>query len=222
MSRLLPATAGGAAGGVPAPLCDLALQMPKLTRRITAVHGALFLRAQNGPLARWFGASILVLETVGRRTDRLRATPLAYLSHGDDLVVVPANAGADLAPAWWLNLQAAGQGVAILNNQRRNVRPRIAADTEHQQLWQRLATVAPIDHYQRRSRRLLPIVVLEPTDIARAGRSATRALSAGGRPPRAPIADRAHRAAPPPASTSAPPSTALLPATFLPTERFHR
>ena len=55
--------------------------MPKLTRRITAVHGALFLRAQNGPLARWFGASILVLETVGRRTGRLRATPLAYLSH---------------------------------------------------------------------------------------------------------------------------------------------
>ena len=81
MSRLLPATPGGAASGAPTPLGDLALQMPKLTRRITAVHGALFLRAQNGPPARWFGASILVLETVGRRTRRLRATPLAYLSH---------------------------------------------------------------------------------------------------------------------------------------------
>jgi deazaflavin-dependent oxidoreductase (nitroreductase family) len=104
-----------------------------------------------------------VLETVGRRTRRLRATPLAYLSYGDDLVVVPANAGADLAPAWWLNLQAAGQGVAILDNQRRNVRPRIAAGTEREQLWQRLATVAPIDHYQRRTRRPLPIVVLEPS-----------------------------------------------------------
>ncbi len=222
MRRLLTATPGGAASGAPTPLGDLALQMPKLTRRITAVHGALFLRAQNGPLARWFGASILVLETVGRRTGRLRATPLAYLSHGDDLVVVPANAGADPAPAWWLNLQAAGQGVAILDNQRQNVRPRIAADAEHQQLWQRLATVAPIDHYQRRTRRPLPIVVLEPTGIARAGRSATRAPTAGGRPPRAATADRARRATPPPAPTSAPPSTALLPATFLPTERFHR
>lgn len=104
MSRLLPAPAGGA----PTPLGDLALQMPKLTRRITAVHGALFLRAQNGPLARWFGASILVLETVGRRTGRLRATPLAYLSHGDDLVVVPANAGADLR---WTPLSSARLGL---------------------------------------------------------------------------------------------------------------
>ncbi len=171
MSPLLAAPAGGLARGAPTPLGDLALQMPKLTRHITAVHGALFLRAQSGPLARWFGASILVLETVGRRTGRPRATPLAYLSHGDDLVIVPANAGADRAPAWWLNLQAAGQGVAVLDSQRRNVRPRIAAGTEHQQLWQRLATVAPIDHYQRRTRRPLPIVVLEPTGLARAGRT---------------------------------------------------
>jgi F420H(2)-dependent quinone reductase len=212
MSRRLSVRAGGAASGAPTPLGDLALRMPKLTRRITAVHGALFVRAQSGPLARWFGASILVLETVGRRTGRLRATPLAYLSHGDDLVVVPANAGADLAPAWWLNLQTAGHGVAILDNQRRSVRPRIAADTEHQQLWQRLATVAPIDHYQRRTRRPLPIVVLEPIGIAPAGRSATRTPTAGSRPPRAPTADRACRATPPPASTSAPPSTASLPA----------
>jgi F420H(2)-dependent quinone reductase len=185
MRRLLPAYATGAASGAPVPLGDLALQLPHLTRRLTALHGALFLRRQNGPLARWFGASILVLETVGRRTGRLRATPLAYLSHDDDLVVVPANAGADLAPAWWLNLQAAGQGVAILGNVRRPVRPRVAADTEHQQLWQRVATVAPIDHYQRRTRRPLPIVVLEPTGTARAGRSATRAPSTASLPAQA-------------------------------------
>lgn len=157
----MPPGASGAASGAPIPLGDLALRLPHLTRRMTALHRALLLHGQNGPLARWFGASILVLETVGRRTGRLRATPLAYLSHGDDFVVVPANAGADPAPAWWLNLQAAGQGVAILANERRSVRPRIATDSEHLQLWQRVATVAPIDHYQRRTHRPLPIVVLE-------------------------------------------------------------
>ncbi len=103
---------------------------------------------------------------MGRRTGRLRATPPVYLSHGHDLVVVPANAGADVAPAWWLHLQAAGQGVAILGNRRRGVRPRIAAGAEHEQLWRCLATVAPIDYYQRRTRRPLPLVVLEPTGIA--------------------------------------------------------
>lgn len=108
MRRLTPTHAGCPASGAPTTLGDLALQMPYLTRRMTAAHRAIFLHTQKGPLARWFGASILVLETVGRLTGRLRATPLVYLSHGADLVVVPANAGAHRPPAWRLNFQAAG------------------------------------------------------------------------------------------------------------------
>jgi F420H(2)-dependent quinone reductase len=164
MSRVMPVHLRGAASGAPTILGDLALQMPHLTRRVTAGHGALFRRAPNGLFARWFGAPILVLETVGRRTGMPRTTPLVYLSHGDDLVVVPANGGAHRAPAWWLNLQSAGQGVAILGNQRRNVTPRIAGGAEHEGLWRRLASVAPIDHYQRRTPRRLPTVVLERID----------------------------------------------------------
>ncbi len=167
MSRVMPVHLRGAARGAPTILGDLALQMPHLTRRMTAGHGTLFRRAPNGLFARWFGASILVLETVGRRTGKPRGTPLVYLSHGDDLVVVPANGGAHRAPAWWLNLQAAGYGVAIVGNQRRNITPRIARGAEHDGLWRRLATVAPIDHYQRRTRRRLPTVVLERADSGR-------------------------------------------------------
>jgi deazaflavin-dependent oxidoreductase (nitroreductase family) len=164
MRHLLPAYATGAASGAPVPLGDLALKLPHLTRRMTALHGALLLRTQQGPLARWFGAQILVLETLGRRSGKARVTPLVYVPHGDNLVVVPANAGAARPPAWWLNLQAAGQGVATLRKRRRTVKPRIAAGTEHELLWQRVAAVAPLDHYQRRTNRPLPIVVLERAD----------------------------------------------------------
>lgn len=152
MRRLLPAYATGASSGAPVPLGDFALKMPRLTRRMTALHGALLLRAQ-GAMARWFGAEILVLETIGRRSGKARLTPLVYVPHGDDLVVVPANAGAARPPAWWLNLQAAGQGVATLGKRRRIVKPRIATGTEHERLWQRVAAVAPLDHYQRRTRK---------------------------------------------------------------------
>jgi len=159
MSGLVPAYAG-AGCGAPTVLGDLAVRMPRLTRRFAAAHGALFLRAQDGVLARWFGASILVLETVGRRTGRPCATPLAYVSDGDDLVVVPANAGADRPPHWWLNLQAAGEGVAVFANRRRRVEPLVADGAERERLWRRLAAVAPLEHYQRRTRRRLPVVVL--------------------------------------------------------------
>jgi F420H(2)-dependent quinone reductase len=159
MSAPVPAYAG-AGCGAPTLLGDLAVRMPRLTRRFSAVHAALFLRAQQSALARWFGASILVLETSGRRSGRRCATPLVYVPDGDDLVVVPANAGADRAPHWWLNLQAAGEGVAVLGNRRRRVEPSIAAGAERERLWRRLAAVSPLEHYQRRTRRRLPVVLL--------------------------------------------------------------
>jgi F420H(2)-dependent quinone reductase len=161
MSRL--ACAGGAVAGAPTPLGDFALRLPRLTRLFSAGHGALFMRAQESALGRWFGAPILVLETIGRRTGRPRSTPLVYLPHGDELAVVPANAGAERAPSWWLNLQAAGAGVAVLQRERRAVAPLVASGAEHDRLWRRFAAVAPVEHYQRRTRRRLPVVVLART-----------------------------------------------------------
>jgi hypothetical protein len=96
----------------PLLLAPLALRFPRLTRGLTAAHTTVFLRTQGQLTSRWFGAAVLVLETVGRRTGKPRATPVVYLPDGENLVVVAANGGADGPPAWWLNLRAAGEGVA--------------------------------------------------------------------------------------------------------------
>jgi deazaflavin-dependent oxidoreductase (nitroreductase family) len=146
----------------PLLLAPLALRFPRLTRGLTAAHTTVFLRTQGQLTSRWFGAAVLVLETVGRRTGKPRATPVVYLPDGENLVVVPANGGADGPPAWWLNLRAAGEGVAVLGRERRPVRPLEAAGAERERLWQRFAAVSPVDHYQRRTRRPLPVIVLAP------------------------------------------------------------
>ena len=155
-----------AAGGVDMPagaptlLGDIACRVPRVTRRMTTVHGDLVLRTRGRVLASWFGAPILVLETRGRRTGTRRATPLVYLPQGDDFAVVPANGGAERPPAWWLNLQAAGEGVVVAGGRRRRVTPAIATGDEHERLWRRMCAVAPLEHYQRRAGRKLPVVVL--------------------------------------------------------------
>jgi deazaflavin-dependent oxidoreductase (nitroreductase family) len=168
------AVVGGSAvaGQVPMPrpgwrdapllLAPLAQRFPRLTRGLTAAHAALFLRTGGRLASRWFGAAVLVLETVGRRTGKPRAAPVVYLPDGENLVVVPANGGADGPPAWWLNLRAAGEGVAVLGRERRPVRPLEAAGAERDRLWQRFAAVSPVDHYQRRTRRTIPVIVLAP------------------------------------------------------------
>jgi F420H(2)-dependent quinone reductase len=146
-------------------LAPLALRLPRLTRRLTAAHTALFRWTQGRLANRWFGAAVLVLETVGRRTGQPRAAPVVYLPDGDNLVVVPANGGAHGPPAWWLNLQAAGGGVAVLGRERRQIRPLEAAGAEHERLWRRFAAISPVDHYQRRTDRRIPVVVLAPVAV---------------------------------------------------------
>jgi F420H(2)-dependent quinone reductase len=162
-------------GSVPTPrpvwrdtrllLAPLALRFPRIIRRLTVAHAVLFLRTRGLLASRWFGAPILVLETVGRRTGKPRAAPMVYLPDGGNLVVVAANGGANGPPAWWLNLQAAGTGVAVLGRERRPVRPLEAAGAERERLWRRFAAVSPVDHYGRRTHRYIPVVVLAPAAV---------------------------------------------------------
>jgi deazaflavin-dependent oxidoreductase (nitroreductase family) len=140
--------------------------MPRVTGRMAAAHAALFLRTQGRALPSWFGSPILVLETIGRRTGRPRITPLVYLPHGDRFAVVPANAGADRPPAWWLNLEAADAGFVVLGGARQRITPAIATGIEHERLWQRFRAVTPVEHYQGGTRRTLPVVILTPAGAA--------------------------------------------------------
>jgi deazaflavin-dependent oxidoreductase (nitroreductase family) len=145
-------------------LGQLALRVPGLTRCVTAAHATLFLHTHGLLLGHWFGTSILVLETVGRRTGKPRSAPVVYLPDGGNLVVVPANGGADRPPAWWLNLTAAGEGVAVLGRERRLVRPLEATGTQRERLWQRFAAVSPVNHYQRQTSRRIPVIILVPAE----------------------------------------------------------
>jgi deazaflavin-dependent oxidoreductase (nitroreductase family) len=160
--REAPAAPWPSWGDLRVLLAPLALRLPRLTRRLIAAHTTLFLWTRGRLASRWFGAGVLVLETVGRRTGQPRAAPVVYLPDGENLVVVPANGGAHGPPAWWLNLQAAGLGVAVLGRERRQIRPFEAAGAERERLWQRFAAISPVDHYQRRTDRRIPVVVLAP------------------------------------------------------------
>jgi F420H(2)-dependent quinone reductase len=148
--------------GVPLALSDLARRHPRAARRLTAAHAALIRGTRGSVAARWFGAPVLVLQTVGRRTGSQRRTALVYLPDGDDLVVVASNAGAERPPGWWLNLEAAGEGLAIVGGDRRPVGPGVLEGARRDRLWQHFAAVSPVEHYQRQTARRLPVVALTP------------------------------------------------------------
>jgi F420H(2)-dependent quinone reductase len=157
--------------GVPLALSDLARRHPRAARRLTSAHAALIRGTRGSVAVRWFGAPVLLLETVGRRTGRPRRTALVYLPDGDDLVVIASNAGAERPPAWWLNLRAAGEGLAIVGRDRRPVAPCVIGDARRDHLWRQFAAVSPVEYYQRQTTRRLPVVALRPLPARAACRS---------------------------------------------------
>ncbi|HEV2814062.1 MAG TPA: nitroreductase/quinone reductase family protein, partial [Solirubrobacteraceae bacterium] len=120
-------------------------------------------RASRGRLGRaWLGAPVMALETVGRKRGKPRSTAVLYLRDGDDLVVVPSNAGSSRVPAWWLNLEAAGEGHATVGGERRRVRPRVAEGEERDRLWREFVRMYPqAEDYTGFTERQFPVVVLE-------------------------------------------------------------
>jgi F420H(2)-dependent quinone reductase len=146
-----------------ARLTNISVSARRLSVGWSRAHAALYLLSRGRFAPRWFGAPVLVLETVGRRSGRRRATPLTYVRVGENLVVMAANAGAPRAPAWYLNLRAAGEAVVVRSGERTRVRPRVAEGPERTRLWRLFSRVyPPVDEYRRFTQRELPLIVLEP------------------------------------------------------------
>src|SRR5688500_4352281 len=68
------------------------------------MHAAMYRRSKGRIARKWFGAEVLVLETLGRKSGKSRATPVIYVRDGHNFAVIAANAG-NKTPAWLLNLQ---------------------------------------------------------------------------------------------------------------------
>ncbi len=145
------------------------------------VHRFVYAWSDGRWLSRWSGLPVMILETVGRRSGRRRRTPVCYLPDGNNLVVVPANGGAERVPAWWLNLSAAGDAIAVVGKRRGRVRPVLAQGEERARLWRRFVAAYPgLESYRARARRELAVVVLEPASAApNATRSTARGRSQG-------------------------------------------
>jgi F420H(2)-dependent quinone reductase len=136
-----------------------------IATRVTRLH-ARILRMSGGRLKRSFlfaaGQPVLALTTTGRKSGAKRSTVIACMLDGDDLVVVPSNAGQDRPPAWWLNLQANVQAEIDFRGEHREVRARRASAEEESRLWPRiLEQYSGFEQYRRMTNREIPVVILE-------------------------------------------------------------
>jgi deazaflavin-dependent oxidoreductase (nitroreductase family) len=108
---------------------------------------------------RAYGHDSLLLTTRGHRSGRLRRTALWYLRDGERYLL----AGSDADPAWVRNVLANPAVVVQIRADTFAALARVASAAERAAVWGRLTTETPkYAGYQERSRRELPVVIVEP------------------------------------------------------------
>jgi deazaflavin-dependent oxidoreductase (nitroreductase family) len=145
----------------------IALFTNRATRRASAaarwgrIHSTVVRRTRGRIGGKWFGAPVCVLITVGRRSGKVRESPLLYVRDGEAIALLAANGGNDRVPSWWLNLQAMETAEVVVRGERRRMGWREATGDEHARLWAAFVEVYPAaEHYLTFTDRHLPIAVL--------------------------------------------------------------
>jgi F420H(2)-dependent quinone reductase len=131
---------------------------------LLTVHQWLYENTDGRIGATLGGRPMLLLRTVGCRTGKPRTAALLYVGDGKAYAVIASKGGAPQHPGWFHNLRAEPNAEIQVGRVRIPVRARIAEGEERSRLWARADEVNQGQYavYQSRTKRLIPVVVLEP------------------------------------------------------------
>jgi deazaflavin-dependent oxidoreductase (nitroreductase family) len=132
----------------------------------STLHEATFRVTEGKVLNRVLGMEVVRLTTTGRRSGAARSTMLtAPLVDGEQVVLVASNGGDARDPQWYRNVSSSSAVEVTTRGATRTMRARVATGDERQALWRRIREVTPVyERYQAKTGRLIPVVVLEPSD----------------------------------------------------------
>ena len=125
---------------------------------------AFLIRISRGRIGSQLGTqTILILNTVGRKSGQPRSIPIAYFFHEGKYLVVESNWGRDNHADWYFNLKSQPQVSIEVKGKVLQVNARFAEGEEYVRLWEYVTKRhAPYLEYQKMTTRKLPIAIFEP------------------------------------------------------------
>lgn len=110
----------------------------------------------------WRGVPTLLLTTTGRKSQQPQQLPLIYGQDGTRYVIVASKGGAPEHPGWYQNLVANPSVELQVAADKFRARARTTESGERERLWKLMTKLWPAyDEYQAKTRREIPVVVLE-------------------------------------------------------------
>lgn len=118
----------------------------------------------SGTTLRETGLPVIIVTNRGAKTGAVRKTPLMRVEHEGSYAAVGSMGGAPRNPVWVYNLRQNPEVVLRDGAQTREMTAREVTGDERAAWWERaVAAYPPYAEYQRRTDRLIPVFVLEPT-----------------------------------------------------------
>ena len=121
-------------------------------------------RANEGRVGGQFANTpLLLLHTTGAKSGQPRLNPVAYVKDNDRYVVIASKGGAPTNPDWYHNLVANPEVSVEVGSEQFTARAEVAEEPERSQLFEKMAAKNPgFGEYQRKTTRVIPVIVLTP------------------------------------------------------------
>lgn len=112
------------------------------------------------------GLPVVIYTTRGRKSGKLRKTPLMKVEHDGAYLLVASKGGAPQHPVWYHNLTADPTALVVQDGPEPfDAHVRELSGEERDVWWQRaVEAFPPYAEYQRKTDRLIPILLAERTD----------------------------------------------------------
>ena len=102
-----------------------------------------------------------LLKTIGRKSGKPRIVPLMYGIIGGEVITVASKGGADVHPAWYLNIEGKDEVDFQIGTQAFRGALRYPEGEECEELWQFIAKVfPPYGEYRKIAKRAIPLLAI--------------------------------------------------------------
>ena len=129
-----------------------------LYRLISKIHSKMMKLNHTYIGEKIIGDHILMLETIGKKTNQVRKTPLTYANYEDQYIVAASYSGNDKTPDWYFNLSSYNPHITV-NNERFEATYELIDSSEKEYFWNLLDEVYPtFQMYRKRTSREIPLI----------------------------------------------------------------
>ena len=119
-------------------------------------------RANGGKVGGYFaGRTLLLLHTIGAKSQQPRINPVAYVKDGDRFVIIASKGGAPTNPDWYYNLIAHPDVTVEVGTEQLQVHATVAAEPDRTRLYKQMVAMMPgFAEYEQKTTRKIPVIIL--------------------------------------------------------------